>query len=82
MISEGARTVYHYNPQSALEELREEALLPNPVHVRDMVLRTSHTAEEALELNRRFQAYQSAFAALSSQAAELLQSLAQAPKRD
>ena len=74
--------MYHYNPETALEELREEALLPNPVHVRDMVLRTSHSAEEALEFNRRFQAYQTAFAALASQAAELLQSLARAPKRD
>ncbi len=74
--------MYHYNPETALEELREEALLPNPVHVRDMVLRTSHTAEEALDLNRRFQAYQAAFAALAAQAAELLQSLAKAHKQD
>ena len=74
--------MYHYNPETALEELREEALLPNPVHVRDMVLRTSHTAEEALDLNRRFQAYQAAFAALTAQAAELLKSLAKAHKQD
>jgi nucleoid-associated protein YejK len=74
--------MYHYDPATALEELREEALLPNPVHVRDMVLRTSHSAEEALDLNRRFQAYQAAFAVLASQAAELLQALSQAPKRD
>jgi len=31
--------MYHYNIQTALEELNEEAVLPNPVHVRDMILR-------------------------------------------
>lgn len=74
--------MYHYDPATALEELRDEALLPNPVHLRDMVLRTSHSAAEALDLNRRFQAYQSAFAMIVRQAEELLQALAQAPKRD
>lgn len=74
--------MYHYDPATALEELRDEALLPNPVHLRDMVLRTSHSASEALDLNRRFQAYQTAFAAVAKQAEELLQALARAPKRD
>jgi hypothetical protein len=73
--------MYHYDPATALEELREEAVLPNPVHVRDMVLRTSHSADEALDLNRRFQAYQAAFSALANQAAELLEALSRAPKR-
>ena len=31
--------MYHYDPTTALEELTEEATLPNPVHVRDMILR-------------------------------------------
>jgi len=31
--------MYHYDPKTALEELAEEATLPNPVHVRDMILR-------------------------------------------
>ena len=31
--------MYHYNPKTALEELSEDATLPNPVHVRDMMLR-------------------------------------------
>ena len=31
--------MYHYDPSTALEELTEEATLPNPVHVRDMILR-------------------------------------------
>ena len=29
--------MYHYDPNTALEELTEEATLPNPVHVRDML---------------------------------------------
>ena len=31
--------MYHYDPTTALEELNEEAVLPNPVRVRDMMLR-------------------------------------------
>ena len=31
--------MYHYDPNTALEELQEEALLPNPVHIRDMIVR-------------------------------------------
>ena len=31
--------MYHYDPSTALEELNEDATLPNPVHVRDMILR-------------------------------------------
>jgi hypothetical protein len=31
--------MYHYNPSTALEELTEDATLPNPVHVREMMLR-------------------------------------------
>ena len=32
--------MYHYDPKTALEELTEDATLPNPVHVRDMMLRS------------------------------------------
>ena len=32
------KCMYHYNPSTALEELTEDATLPNPVHVRDMML--------------------------------------------
>ena len=31
--------MYHYDPVTALEELNEEAVLPNPVKLRDMMLR-------------------------------------------
>ena len=53
--------MYHYNPQTALEELTEEVRLPNPVHVRDMLLRAHLKPEESLELNRLFVEYQSHF---------------------
>jgi len=53
--------MYHYNPSTALEELTEEAILPNPVHVRDMMLRRKLSADEALELNRIFLEYQKFF---------------------
>ena len=38
--------MYHYDPLTALEELKEEALLPNPVHVRDMMVRAHMTPEQ------------------------------------
>ena len=50
--------MYHYNPSTALEELTEEATLPNPVHVRDMMLRRKLTPDQSLELNRIFTEYQ------------------------
>ncbi len=53
--------MYHYDPDTALEELSEEALLPNPVHLRDMILRRNLTPERALELNRRFVHYQKTY---------------------
>jgi hypothetical protein len=33
--------MYHYDPTQALEELHEDALLPHPVKLRDMILRNS-----------------------------------------
>ena len=53
--------MYHYDPKAALEELTEEAILPNPAHVRDMMLRKQLTAEKSLELNRLFAEYQKIF---------------------
>jgi len=53
--------MYHYNPATALEELTEDATLPNPVHVRDMLLRGKLTADQSLELNRIFVEYQKFF---------------------
>ena len=49
--------MYHYDPQTALEELNEDVSLPNPVYVRDMILRARLDPNRALELNREFQNY-------------------------
>jgi len=49
--------MYHYDAKTALEELQEDAILPHPVKLRDMILRTSHAPVEAQELNREFQDY-------------------------
>ncbi len=48
---------YHYDPEQALEELSEDVVLPNPVHVRDMIFRAQLPAAEALEVDRDFEAY-------------------------
>jgi hypothetical protein len=53
--------MYHYDPATALEELKEDATLPNPVHLRDMILRKRLKPEESLELNRLFTEYQRFF---------------------
>jgi len=67
--------MYHYDPQTALEELQEEALLPNPVHLRDMLLRAHLKPEESLELNRLFVEYQSQFGRLQSLGKEVLKGI-------
>ena len=50
--------MYHYDPNTALEEINDDALLPNPVHLRDMLLRAGLSADSSLELNRQFVEYQ------------------------
>ena len=67
--------MYHYDPQTALEELKEEAVLPNPVNVRDMLLRAHLKPEESLELNRLFVEYQSQFGHLQKVGREILEGL-------
>jgi hypothetical protein len=67
--------MYHYDPQTALEELQEEGLLPNPVHLRDMLLRAHLKPEESLELNRLFVEYQSHFGQLQKLGKEVLQGI-------
>ncbi|MHB8734293.1 MAG: hypothetical protein ACYC6M_03215 [Terriglobales bacterium] len=66
---------YHYDPQLALEELREEALLPNPVYVRDMIMRAQLDPATALEFNRWFRDYQTHFAEAQKLGKELMQHL-------
>ena len=67
--------MYHYDPNTALEELTEEANLPNPVHVRDMLLRKQLTPDKSLQLNRMFVEYQKFFGETQKLGKEILQQL-------
>ncbi len=53
--------MYHYDPITALDELRDDALLPHPVQLRDMILRTKLDPITAVDLNREFQDYLARF---------------------
>jgi hypothetical protein len=68
--------MYHYDPTTALEELAEEAILPNPVHVRDMILRKRLSADKSLEMNRLFVEYQRFFGETQKLGKEILKQLA------
>jgi hypothetical protein len=65
-----------YDVNSALEELNEEALLPHPVRLRDMIMRVRLAADDALEINREFQNYLAAFGQTQTIAREILKKLA------
>ncbi len=67
--------MYHYDPVTALEELTEDATLPNPVHVRDMILRQRLNADRSLELNRLFVEYQKFFGETQKLGKEILKQL-------
>ena len=68
--------MYHYDPNSALDELRDDAVLPHPVHLRDMILRTKLDPTAALDLNREFQDYLTRFGELQKVAREILERVA------
>jgi hypothetical protein len=68
--------MYHYDPNAALEELTEDAILPNPAHVRDMMLRKHLTADKSLGLNRLFVEYQTFFGEAQKLGKEILRQLA------
>ena len=65
-----------YDVKSALDELKEDAVLPHPVRLRDMILRTQLDAGEALEMNREFQSYLSRYGETQKVALEILEKLA------
>jgi hypothetical protein len=70
-----------YDVKSALDELKEDAVLPHPVRLRDMILRTQLDAGEALEMNREFQSYLSRYGETQKVALEILEKLvANAPE--
>jgi hypothetical protein len=68
--------MYHYDPQTALEELQEDAMLPSPVHIRDIIIRSKLRPDQSLELNREFQTYLRVFGEAQEAAKLILQQLA------
>jgi len=66
---------YHYDPAQALEELTEDVLLPNPVHVRDMIFRARLPADGALEVDRDFETYLAQFGDLQALGRRILERL-------
>lgn len=68
--------MYHYDAKTALDELQEDALLPHPVKLRDMILRTQLGPQDAQVLNHDFQDYLSRFGELQKVARGILEKLA------
>jgi hypothetical protein len=68
--------MYHYDAKTALEELQEDALLPHPVKLRDMILRTQLGPKEAQAMNQEFQTYLTHFGELQKTARGILEKLA------
>jgi hypothetical protein len=73
--------MYHYDPITALDELRDDAVLPHPVHLRDMILRTKLDPTTALDLNREFQDYLARFGEIQKIAGTILDRLAVGPRK-
>jgi hypothetical protein len=73
--------MYHYDPKVALDELRDDATLPHPVHLRDMILRTKLEPSSALNLNREFQEYLTHFGETQKMAREILERLAEGVRK-
>ena len=69
--------MYHYDAKTALDELREDAVLPHPVHLRDMILRVKLDPNLALDLNREFQNYLSHFGETQKIGQDILEKLAE-----
>jgi hypothetical protein len=68
--------MYHYDARTALEELQEDALLPHPVKLRDMILRIQLGPKEAQAMNQEFQDYLTRFGELQKVARSVLEKLA------
>jgi isochorismate hydrolase len=68
--------MYHYDARIALEELQEDALLPHPVKLRDMILRTQLGPKDAQLLNHDFQEYLTRFGELQTLARGILEKIA------
>lgn len=73
--------MYHYDATTALEELREDALLPHPVKLRDIILRHQLNVQEAQQLNQEFQDYLARFGELQKLGRLILEKLASGTKK-
>jgi hypothetical protein len=73
--------MYHYDPTQALEELQEEALLPHPVKLRDMILRNQLGPQDAQVLNHEFQEYLTRFGEIQKLARTILEKLSTGPRK-
>jgi hypothetical protein len=73
--------MYHYDPTQALEELQEEALLPHPVKLRDMILRNQLGPQDAQLLNHDFQEYLTLFGELQSLGRTILEKLSSGQRK-
>ena len=67
--------MYHYDATTALEELQEDALLPHPVKLRDIILRHKLGVLEAQQLNQEFQEYLARFGELQKLGRTILEKL-------
>ena len=67
--------MYHYDARMALEELQEDALLPHPVKLRDMILRNQLGPQDAQRLNHDFQEYLARFGDLQKLGRDILEKL-------
>jgi hypothetical protein len=73
--------MYHYDAATALEELQEDALLPHPVKLRDMILRHTLGAPEAKDINHEFQDYLMHFGESQKIARGILEKLASSARK-
>jgi hypothetical protein len=73
--------MYHYDAATALEELQEDALLPHPVKMRDMILRHQLGVPEAQSINHDFQDYLTRFGELQKLARGILEKLATSSRK-
>jgi hypothetical protein len=73
--------MYHYDAATALEELQEDALLPHPVKLRDMILRHQLGVADAKSINQQFQDYLGRFGESQKIAQGILQKLASSTRK-
>jgi len=73
--------MYHYDAKIALEELQEDALLPHPVELRDMIMRIQLGPQEAQAMNAEFQEYLTRFGEIQKVARGILEKLSAGPRK-